>query len=922
MTLWTAFKKSEAIFRRTVLSAKKEAWLLYTSSISAGTNSKEVWNKVTALKGRAAKQIKPLLNPENKEVIAKPKDIANAFANYYHDIFNTTSSDPFFDAHKKATEYYPLSFQHNSELYYNQPFTTAEIHNALSKCQSKSAGPDSLSFILFQQIPNKEIPNLLSFYNYIWSNGIPMQWKHSYLIPILKPGKISTTPNSYRLIALTNCICKIMERMINKRLQQYLEKHKITKPYQSGFRPGHSTLDPLVALQSDISAALQDKEYCIAIFLDITKAFDSVWHRGILEKLSEAGLQGNLPRFIEEFLTDRTYQVKIGNYLSDTLGITNGVPQGSVISPTLFSLVINDVFSDCPANVKYSLYADDGAFWLKTKNLQQGLNTAQQVLDNLNKWSHQNGLQFAAEKTKALIFTKKYKVNPLPLSINGHPIEYVKQIKFLGVIFDKRITWKPHIEYISAKCQPDLRLLRMIAFNKWGADFASLRAIYTAMTLPKITYANFLRTSTAKYLTKTLNRIQYAAARTMLGALRCSPTCTLEPEAGLMPLQLLHRKEAASYSCRVLSILNHPVATQLKLETYDKYHKTNSSIPAISYMRNELMLLGLSPMKDFPILSIADRLHTHAQKMSYNLHIANKEDLTTSQWQYQFNTLTKNLYESHKHIFTDGSVMTDRTGCGVWSTDFSLMARLSDRCSIFTAELYSIYIALNYLLTTKATQPYVIFSDSFSALQAIDNPTHSSHYLVHNILHIISRLTVAELIIEWIPSHQGIQGNEMADNYAKTATKLSIITNTHISYQDSKKIIQKDFTYFWHYLFRSSRNPLLKIYSTPNMSYPPSLTRPLQVAYTRLRLNTTTLTHQHYFTHELQPSCSCTPYSPHITVRHVLLDCLSWSTQRANLQKACNTLDIPLSMSSLLGDKRMIEPLMQYLQTTSLLNKL
>ena len=463
-----------------------------------------------------------------------------------------------------------------------------------------------------------------------------------------------------------------MERMINKRLQHFLEQNSKIKPYQSGFRTAHSTLDPLVSLQSDISSALLDKEYCIAIFLDITKAFDSVWHRGILENLQDMGMRGNLPRFIQEFINGRTYQVRIDNHLSNTQIITNGVPQGSVLSPTIFSLVINNVFSHCPAHVKYSLYADDGAFWLKTKNLAEGLNTAQGVLDKLNLWSHLSGLQFAADKTKAIIFTHKYKVNPLPLSINGQPIDYVSQIKFLGVIFDKRLTWRPHIQHISDKCQPDLRLLRVVSHNKWGADFGSLRSLYTSIVLPKITYVDFIRTSSALTTTKILARIQYAAARTMLGALRCTPTCILEAEAGLMPLPLLSRRNSAIYSCRVLSIPSHPVRELLQNNAHDRIQFKDS--PAVSNMRQELFLTGLSPNTDFPAVSLSDRLYTHTFNSTYSLHITNKDDLTSTQWQHQYKTLVKNKYHSHTHIFTDGSVMPGATGCGVWSSKFSLMS--------------------------------------------------------------------------------------------------------------------------------------------------------------------------------------------------------------------------------------------------------
>ena len=127
--------------------------------------------------------------------------------------------------------------------------------------------------------------------------------------------------------------------MVNRRLQHILESKNILKPYQSGFRLSHSTLDPLTVLQCDASNALQNKHYCIAVFLDITKAFGTVWHRGLIDSLGNIGIGGNLLLFIQSFLSSRTYSVRIQNNFSATYSTSKGVPQGSVISPTLFSVV-------------------------------------------------------------------------------------------------------------------------------------------------------------------------------------------------------------------------------------------------------------------------------------------------------------------------------------------------------------------------------------------------------------------------------------------------------------------------------------------------------------------------------------------------------------------------------------------------------
>ena len=136
----------------------------------------------------------------------------------------------------------------------------------------------------------------------------------------------------------------MLERIVTKRLQAFLENGRHIAPHQSGFRAGHSTLDNLARLESAARVALIQDDFCITVFLDISKAFDTVWHHGLLRKLHDMGLTGNLPEFIKSFLSSRSIRVRVGNTLSNSYNIHSSVPQGSVVSPTLFNIMINDMF--------------------------------------------------------------------------------------------------------------------------------------------------------------------------------------------------------------------------------------------------------------------------------------------------------------------------------------------------------------------------------------------------------------------------------------------------------------------------------------------------------------------------------------------------------------------------------------------------
>ena len=147
------------------------------------------------------------------------------------------------------------------------------------------------------------------------------------------------------------------------------------------------------------------------------------------------------------------------------------MPQGSVISPTLFTLYINDLFQNLPTQFSCSLYADDSAIWLSGTDISLLRNKMQDCLNSVEIWSHKWGLEFSSSKTKAIIFTHRHCTNVAPLTFQGKEIEYVQKIKFLGMYFDRKLTWSYHIKYVADKCQRDLQLLRVVAGSNWGGKF-------------------------------------------------------------------------------------------------------------------------------------------------------------------------------------------------------------------------------------------------------------------------------------------------------------------------------------------------------------------------------------------------------------------------------------------------------------------
>jgi len=221
---------------------------------------------------------------------------------------------------------------------------------------------------MLKHLPQSALLTLLHIINKLWSSeSFPSAWQQAVVLPIPKIDKDKSDPSSYRPIALTSCLCKVVKRMINGRLVWYLEKNKLITNMQSGFRKHKSTTDNLVWLETFIREAFVQKQHAVAIFFDLEKAYDTTWKHGIMKDLFDVGLCGRLPMFIQGFLQNRQFQVRLGSDMSNVFKQEMGVPQGSILSVTVFALKINSIVKSLSPGVECSLYVDDFLICYRSK---------------------------------------------------------------------------------------------------------------------------------------------------------------------------------------------------------------------------------------------------------------------------------------------------------------------------------------------------------------------------------------------------------------------------------------------------------------------------------------------------------------------------------------------------------------------------
>ncbi|GBN05245.1 putative RNA-directed DNA polymerase from transposon BS [Araneus ventricosus] len=259
----------------------KKAWgkfRRYPTTANLITFNRELWHKIKKSFG------KHISNPisalcVNGQTISSLKGIANTIASTLANTSNSKNYNREFLGHKMKTEKKKLNFNSRLDYSYNCNFTFQEFQACLSKVHKSSPGPDNISYIMLLYLTIESQTNLLYLFNRIWNEQcFPSSWQEAIIIPIPKPGKDATNPSNYRPIALTSCLCKILEKMINRRLIHFLETKNLLHSFQSGFRKGRSTLDNILALETDIRLAFLQRKHLIAIYFDIEKAYVEVRH--------------------------------------------------------------------------------------------------------------------------------------------------------------------------------------------------------------------------------------------------------------------------------------------------------------------------------------------------------------------------------------------------------------------------------------------------------------------------------------------------------------------------------------------------------------------------------------------------------------------------------------------------------------------
>ncbi len=580
---------------------------------------KATWKNIKKIlnKSKNKSSFPSFFRDENNTIITDKTEIANKFNTFFSTIGEKLAKNircPIGKSHKdflRQDHRYGFTFQSvNKDL----------ISKIVDDIAPKSSfGFDELSAKLMKNIKYELLRPITLIINQMINTGIfPDKLKIAKINPIYKKEDESLFTN-YRPISLLPAISKIFEKVLFKQVYDYFQQKKLLYGAQYGFREGHSAVFAAIELVDKIIINMDKKNTPIGIFIDLSKAFDTIDHAILLDKLKDYGFSDLALKLIRSYLCDRKQYVQMDDIKSDLCNITTGVPQGSILGPLLFIIYMNDI-AEASNLFDFILYADDTSLSttieiVLKKNIGDLQNCLNSELEKINIWLKLNKLSLNVQKTKFMIFrTINKRIPEIELHIEGVSIERVYEFNFLGITLDDQLRWNKHIDKISNKMSRNIGILNSL---KHFLPLSTKTLIYNSLISSHINYGLLLW----GYSCKRVELLQKKAVRIV-----CLSKYNAHTEPLLKYLKLLKVSDILNlqtlklyyqYKHKQLPIylLNMPFQPNLTIHSYNTRNRNQVHLgrPAHTFAQKSLRF-KLPTLVNNTVPEILGKIETHSLK--------------------------------------------------------------------------------------------------------------------------------------------------------------------------------------------------------------------------------------------------------------------------------------------------------------------
>ena len=539
--------------RKLRLEDKRRRWVEFVEELGTTTDSAKIWKTIRSLSGK-----RPKASSRNSVLVHKGREYrtderkADVFARVYASVsrlrFSRVERSLNTSVRKRLTAVRPSVGGREGE----ESFTLSELYDAVRQMKSKGAeGADGVAPQMLKHLGPRASGFMLELFNQSWAEGFcPQSWRSAIVVPILKPGKPAGEINSYRPISLTSCLGKVMERMIAGRLSFLAESREWFSDDQAGFRRLRSAEDQVLRITQSVHDGFQCRptNRAVLALLDFSKAYDTVWRERLLGVLLDSGVPPRLVLWVRGFLSNRMARVRINGTVGRNIAFLQGLPQGSVLSPLLFLFYINSLRACVPRSLHVSLYADDVALWSVNPRKEDAATAVEAGVDAVVRWSAENKINLNLSKCEVTFFSNDSRESSwVPVvRANGMSIPFNPTPTFLGVKYDRTLSFRPQAEAVSKRVVDGSRVLGALSGQEWGWEGHLLRRVYSAGFLSK---ANYCGAGWQPWLAKSsvalLDRAQNRCLRKVSGVHATAPVEALRLEAGIPSVHTMIRQNAA-----------------------------------------------------------------------------------------------------------------------------------------------------------------------------------------------------------------------------------------------------------------------------------------------------------------------------------------------------------------------------------------